>query len=107
MKSRFQQAGTVAAAAALVIGLAACGSSGGGNGSNTGGNTPGNTGSNTGGSTGGSTFSDPASGVTATTINYGLIYDQTGATAATQVPFGDGFLSAIKAGKMRVLAEWS
>lgn len=45
---------------------------------------------------GGSSFSDPASGVTTSSINYGLIYDQTGPTAATQVPFGNGFLSAIK-----------
>jgi branched-chain amino acid transport system substrate-binding protein len=43
------------------------------------------------------TFSDPTSGVTTSSINYGLINDQTGPTAATQVPFGDGFLSAIKA----------
>jgi branched-chain amino acid transport system substrate-binding protein len=43
------------------------------------------------------TFSDAASGVTATSINYGIIADQTGATAATQVPFTDGILSAFKA----------
>lgn len=43
------------------------------------------------------TFSDPSSGVSTTQINFGLIYDQTGPTATTQVPFGDGIISAIKA----------
>lgn len=53
--------------------------------------------SSKGGGKGGSSFSDSSSGVTASSVNYGLIYDQTGPTASTQVPFGDGFLSAIKA----------
>lgn len=66
-----------AAVAGLVVAVAACGGGDEGTGTNT--------------------FSDPASGVTTTTINYGLIYDQTGPTAATQVPFGNGFLAAIKA----------
>lgn len=65
------------AVAGLVIAVAGCGSGGDGG-------------------TGGSSFSDPASGVTTSSINYGLIYDQTGPTASTQVPFGNGFLSAIK-----------
>ena len=93
MKSRFTRVATVAAAAGLAITMAACGSSGGGS-SSTGGSGGGGTG---GGSGGKATFSDSSQGVSTTSINWGLIYDQTGPTAPTQVPFGDGILSAFKA----------
>lgn len=49
------------------------------------------------GNKGGGGFSDAASGVSADSVNYGLIYDQTGPTTSTQIPFGNGFMSAIKA----------
>lgn len=69
---------------ALAIGLAACGTS--------------SSNSSSGKSTqSANSFSDPTQGVTASSLSWGLIYDQTGPTASTQVPFGDGFLSAIKA----------
>lgn len=53
-------------------------------------------GGDSGGSGGGS--SKPTEGVKADSVDYGLIYDQTGPTAATQVPFGSGLKAAIKAG---------
>lgn len=82
MRSRVNQVATVAASAGLVIALAACGggSKGGGGGGN-----------------GNGAFSDPSQGVTKTQVSYGMIYDQTGPTAPTQVPFGDGMLSAFAA----------
>lgn len=103
MKSRVRQGVAVAATAGLVVTLAACGSSGGGGGTGTTGAAapapPTSGAAATTGSTGGgqATFSDPTQGVTTTQINYGMIYDQTGPTASTQVPFGDGMLSAFKA----------
>ena len=69
--------------AALSIGVAACGSdsgSGGGGGSSAkaGGNT-----------------ATPREGVTKDTINYGMIYDQTGPQTVAQTPWAHGFLTQI------------
>lgn len=50
-----------------------------------------------GGSGDSNSFADPASGVTKDALNYGIIYDQTGPTASTQVPFGSGLQAALKA----------
>lgn len=41
-------------------------------------------------------FSQPDQGVRQNQVDYGLIYDQTGPTAATQVPFGGGFKAYMK-----------
>ena len=90
MRSRLKLVGITVTTIGLVIGVAGCGGSS-------------KSSSSSGAASGASssaakaTFSDPTSGVTADSISYGLINDQTGATAATQVPFGDGFLTAIKA----------
>ena len=88
MRSRLKLVGITVATVGLVVGLAACGgsskSSGGGSSS---------AGSS---SAAKATFADPTSGVTADSISYGLINDETGTTASTEVPFGDGFLTAIK-----------
>lgn len=80
MKSPLKTVGVVSAVAGLVIVVAGCSSS----------SSPPTTGG------GGSAFSDASQGVSATSVDYGLIYDQTGPTAGTQVPFGDGILAAIK-----------
>lgn len=77
VRSRLKQVVVTSAIAGLAIVVTACGSSS----------------KNSGGS---SSFSDPTQGVSATSVDFGLIYDQTGATASTQVPFGDGILSAFK-----------
>jgi branched-chain amino acid transport system substrate-binding protein len=88
VERRLRQVGLVGAIAALVVGIAGCGSSAN--------KTTGGTAAGT--SAGGkATFSDPTQGVSKTQIDYGMIYDQTGPTAPTQVPFGDGMLSAFKA----------
>lgn len=76
------------AVAGLAIAVAGCSSSGSGG---DGGGTPGSGGGSS------ATFEDTSQGVTKTQVNWGMIYDQTGPTAATQVPFGDGMLSAFKA----------
>jgi branched-chain amino acid transport system substrate-binding protein len=78
VKSQLKTVGVVSAVAGLVIVVAGCGGS-----------------SSTKGG-GGSAFSDASQGVTATSVDFGLIYDQTGPTASTQVPFGDGVLAAFK-----------
>src|SRR6202012_797748 len=90
VSNRLKLVGMVAGCTALVIGVAACGGSSK--------STSGGSASSGGGSTAKTaTFSDPTSGVTTSSINYGLISDQTGATVSTQVPFADGFKSAINA----------
>ena len=43
------------------------------------------------------TFEDPSQGVTTTQVDWGIIYDQTGPTASTQVPFGNGIIAAFNA----------
>jgi branched-chain amino acid transport system substrate-binding protein len=75
--SRF---GIMLSIASLAFGAAACGSS--------------NSSSSSGGSGGGS--SSPKEGVTATSIKYGLIYDQTGPQTASQTPFAHGFRTQIE-----------
>ncbi|MFV0463498.1 MAG: ABC transporter substrate-binding protein [Nostocoides sp.] len=74
---------TVVTAAVGIVTVAGCSSGGSGGGGSSDG--------------GGSSFADAASGVTADSVSYGLIYDQTGPTTSTQIPFGSGFKSAIKA----------
>lgn len=49
-----------------------------------------------GGAQGGSSFADPSQGVSPTSVDFGLIYDQTGATASTQVPFASGIMTAFE-----------
>jgi branched-chain amino acid transport system substrate-binding protein len=90
VRSRQKLVGLIAATAAVVIGVAGCGGSSKSSGSSSSGGA-----SSSAAKT--ATFSDPTSGVTTTSINYGLISDQTGATVSTQVPFADGFKSAINA----------
>jgi branched-chain amino acid transport system substrate-binding protein len=68
--------------ASLALGAAACGSS--------------DSSSNASGSSGGGGGkSSPKEGVTSNTINYGLIYDQTGPQTASQTPFAHGFITQI------------
>jgi branched-chain amino acid transport system substrate-binding protein len=78
LTSRF---GVAAAVVTLAAGVAACGSnndSGGGSASSGGGT------------------SNPKEGVKANQIDYGLIYDQTGASAVSQTPWAHGFMTQIK-----------
>jgi branched-chain amino acid transport system substrate-binding protein len=91
VSSRLRLVGIVAATAGLVVGVAACG----GSSKSSGGSSASSGGSSS--SAAKATFSDPTSGVTATSISYGLISDQTGATVSTQIPFADGIKSAINA----------
>src|SRR6187402_2980583 len=70
--------------AALAIGVAACGSDSGSGGG--GGGSSAKAGGNT---------ATPREGVTKDTINYGMIYDQTGPQTVAQTPWAHGFLTQI------------
>lgn len=77
--SRGSKIGPALAIAAMAVGLAACGGDSGGDSGGGGGNS-----------------SSPKDGVTATTIKYGLIYDQTGSQNVAQDPWANGVQTQLK-----------
>jgi branched-chain amino acid transport system substrate-binding protein len=65
---------------AVMVTVAACGGSSGKTSSSSGSSS----------SSGAANTSDATQGVSKTSVDYGIIYDQTGSTATTQIPWGDG-----------------
>ena len=76
LTSRF---GVVLSVAALAAGASACGAESGGESSGGGGNN-----------------SVPKEGVKANEVDYGMVYDQTGPSNVSQVPWSHGFMTQIK-----------
>jgi branched-chain amino acid transport system substrate-binding protein len=76
--------GILASIVVLMFAIAACG---GDDGSDSSGGGSSSSGENT---------ATPAEGVTKDTINYGMIYDQTGPQTTAQIPWSHGFLTQIK-----------
>jgi|tagenome__1003787_1003787.scaffolds.fasta_scaffold20988328_4 branched-chain amino acid transport system substrate-binding protein len=71
--------GTALTVGALAIGVAACGS-----------NSSGGSGASSGGT------NNAKEGVKANQVDYGMVYDQTGPTNVSQIPWAHGFLTQIK-----------
>src|SRR5690606_14484656 len=83
----------IAILSALALLLAACGGGGGDDSDTTSAGTEGGDAAGDateGGDAAAENNEAPDQGVTATSLDWGLIYDQTGPTAGTQVPFANG-----------------
>ena len=87
MPRQLKRVAVTALVTGLAVAVAACGSSGQSGGASS---------SSSSSASSGSSFADPTQGVSKDSLDFGLIYDQTGPTASTQVPFGDGILAAFK-----------